>query len=999
MGMTEAAPPVPQAEARFFGARDKTAFLLATVLAFVVYVWTVAPSVTLEYSGELLTAAHTLGVPHPPGYPTWTMLAWLWQRIIPVGNIAWRVNLMSAVFGALAAGLTALLISKSGRVLASQCGFLRRVPERLLELIVLASSVSAALMLAFSPLMWSQSTITEVYALDAFFLTVILALLYRWSHDTEHRWRLYLAAFLWGVSLTNHQTLVLLTLAFPTFVWLTDRKLGRDVLAPILAVILLAALRMIMTPGSLFHQGTFSAAWILAHGIGAGVWLYALWKEGPGFMGMWRPTLAVYAAVLLGLTLYAYEPLASATNPPINWGYARTPAGFVHHVMTGQYEKVHSERTPLQFWGQINMFFDDLKSQFTIGYALIALLAMFFYRDLDRKDRDWLTFLLVAFLFLALDYIFFSNPTFEKQKQFTDRVSFLPCHCVYSLWIGYGLILGCGYLLSEKPALQSAALPMVAVIFALPIAPLFINWADNEERGHDFGYQFGYLIFKPGGGYPDMDKGAILFGGTDEGRFVPTYMVYVESQVPPRIKTTMAKYPGSDIFDRRDVYVITQNALAEGTYMKSIRDHYGLDRPEPQRPETLKDRSGWQRALFHFAWWHWGRDEAFPRDPIWVPAESDQQSAIRQYIDELRIRQPLPGEDVRIENGRVNLRGVTSVMTVNGYVAKAIFDHNKDAHSFYVEESYSIPWMYPYLEPYGIIFKIDKNPLPRLTPDMVARDRAYWDALFDELRADPRFRRDDVAQKTFSKLRSSIGGLYAFHHMTTDAEYAFQQAISLCPDSPEGNFRLAQLYIESGRFDDAAAVLAEYQKHDRYNARIPEAIKTIQKLKLQSGEERELEQQYAAEPGNIQIAQQLLDAYALHRRVDAMDSIVTTLLSHTDLPAEAFPQIAQRYIRVGRLDRAAELLTSMAERYPQNREAWYNLAVVESAERNCEETAVALERALSLDDAEHHALEAIGRDPRFVNCHQDPRFQHLLTAPSHHLPPSPPLHGDVTITH
>jgi thioredoxin-like negative regulator of GroEL len=716
-------------------------------------------------------------------------------------------------------------------------------------------------------------------------------------------------------------------------------------------------------------------------------------------MRMWRPALAVYAAVILGLALYAYEPLASATNPPINWGYARTPAGFVRHVVAGQYDKVHSERTPLQFWGQINMFFDDLKSQFTIVYALIALLALFFYRDLAREDRHWLTFLLVAFLFLGLDFIFFSNPTFEKQKQFTERVSFLPCHCLYSLWIGYGLILGCGHILTEKLALRRAAVPMAAVIFALPIAPLIINWADNEERGHVFGYQFGYLTFKPGGGYPDMDNGAILFGGTDQGRFLPTYMVYVESQVPPRARTRLAKYLASGAFDRRDVYVITQNALAEGMYMNSIRDHYGIGRPDPERPETLKARSRWQRALVDFTWRHRGRDQAYPKDPIWIPAESDQQTAIRQYLDELRMRQPLPGEDVRVENGRVNLRGVTSVMTVNGYVAKAIFDHNKGAHTFYVEESYVIPWMYPYLEPYGIIFKINKNPLPRLTPEMVARDRAYWDALFEELRGDPRFRRDDVAQKTFSKLRSSIGGLYAFRRMSTDAEYAFQQAIALCPDSPEGNFRLAQLYVESGRFDDAVAVLAEYQKHDRYNARIRTVINTIQKLKLQSAEQRELEQQYAAQPGNIQIAQQLLDSYAAHQRVDAMDAIVSALLSHTELPAETFLQIAQRYMAVGRLDRAAELLTAMVQRYPQSREAWYNLAVVESAQRNCDETLAALERALSLDDAEHRALQSTRRDPRLDTCRQDPRFQQLLTQPARRPPPSPLLPGDVTITH
>ena len=129
----------------------------------------------------------------------------------------------------------------------------------------------------------------------------------------------------------------------------------------------------------------------------------------------------------------------------------------MHHFTRGQYEKVHTERTGVAALGPGEHVLRRPQTQFNIGYALIALVAMFFFRDLAREDRDWLVFLLIAFLFLSLDYIFFANPGFERQKQFTDRVFFLPCHCVYALWIGYGLILGLGYLFSEKPQLQTSA--------------------------------------------------------------------------------------------------------------------------------------------------------------------------------------------------------------------------------------------------------------------------------------------------------------------------------------------------------------------------------------------------------------------------------------------------------------------------------------------------------------------------------------------------------------
>jgi tetratricopeptide (TPR) repeat protein len=997
---TESATTVPPAHGPVFGVSDKIAFGVASVVAFVVYCSTLAPSVTFEYSGELLTAAHSLGVPHPPGYPIWTILAWIWQWIIPFGNIAWRVNLMSSFFGALTVGLTALLISSSGRAMAARCGFMQRIgDERLVHLIVLASSGSAALMLGFSPVMWSQSVITEVYTLNACFLMATLALLYRWSFETERHGRLYLAAFLWGMSLTNHQTLVLLAVAFPMFVWFADRKLGRDVLAPVLAVIVLGVLKLIVTPHSLFKQGTFSAAWIFAHGIGAGVWLYYLWKEGPAFMRLWRPVLTIYGAVILGMSLYAYVPFASATNPPANWGDTRTLAAFVHHIATGQYERVHPERTPLQLWSQVNVFFDDLKSQFTIVYALIALVALFFYRDLAREDRHWLLFLLIAFLFLGLEFIYFSNQTFDKQKQFTDRVSFLPCHCLYTLWIGYGLILGCGHLVSEKPALRAAGVPISLLIFVLPIAPLIMNWATNEERGHDFGYQFGYLMFTPGGNYPALDNDAILFGGTDQGLFVPTYMIFVESQVPPRAKTTMAKYPGSGGFDRRDVYIITQNALADERYTASIRDRYGAGRPDPGNPDTLKDRSTFQRALLDFAWQHLGRDRAYPREPIWTPGDDDLQAAIRKYIDELRMRQPTPGEEVKIENGHVSLQGIASVMAVNDYVAWAIFDHNKGQHAFYVEESYAIPWMYPYMEPYGIILKVNKDPIPGITSEMIARDTTYWNALVEELHTNPYFLHDDVAQETFSKSRAAIGGLYAFRHLMAEAEHAYQQAIALCPAGPEGNLRLAQFYVELGKFDDGITVLREYRKHDLYNARIPEAINAIQKLKLQSGEQQDLEQQHAAQPDSLPIALQLIDSYAKHRRVDVMDAVVASVLPRSDLTAEAFLQIAQDYITLGRLDRTVEVLTAMTQRYPQNQIAWYNLAVVESARKNCAEAVEALRHAVSVGDGRQRVFDTLQHDPRLDNCRQSPQFQQFLAQPSA-LPPAPvTLPGGITISH
>src|SRR5215831_5375944 len=84
-----------------------TVFLVALLL----YTLTLAPTVTLVDSGELILAAHGLGVAHPPGFPLWVMLAHL-ASLLPVGNVAARINFSSAFFAALACAMLSLVVAE-----------------------------------------------------------------------------------------------------------------------------------------------------------------------------------------------------------------------------------------------------------------------------------------------------------------------------------------------------------------------------------------------------------------------------------------------------------------------------------------------------------------------------------------------------------------------------------------------------------------------------------------------------------------------------------------------------------------------------------------------------------------------------------------------------------------------------------------------------------------------------------------------------------------------
>lgn len=130
-----------------------------------------------------MAAAATLGIPHPSGYPLYVLLGKLWTLFVPLGSIAWRMSLLSAVTAALTCGLFFALVRRLG----------------------ISSSIAASstLLLAFSPSFWSQANIQRVYSLNAFFVVAVSFAALEWVRSRRVGWMM-LAACLAGLGASNH---------------------------------------------------------------------------------------------------------------------------------------------------------------------------------------------------------------------------------------------------------------------------------------------------------------------------------------------------------------------------------------------------------------------------------------------------------------------------------------------------------------------------------------------------------------------------------------------------------------------------------------------------------------------------------------------------------------------------------------------------------------------------------------------------------------------------
>lgn len=193
---------------------DRLAFVAASLVAFAVYLLSLSPNVNLGDSGVLTTSAFYGGVAGPPGQPVWTLYSWVFTKILPFSNIAWRVAVGSAVAGALLCGFVAMIISYGANAIFKDSKFIEKLTCPDWDKLRIGGGVAASLVLGFNGLFWSQAVQVEISSLSYLIFTIILWLLTRVSFYSGGRGMLCLAFFVFGLLLTSSQELLI---ALPGF--------------------------------------------------------------------------------------------------------------------------------------------------------------------------------------------------------------------------------------------------------------------------------------------------------------------------------------------------------------------------------------------------------------------------------------------------------------------------------------------------------------------------------------------------------------------------------------------------------------------------------------------------------------------------------------------------------------------------------------------------------------------------------------------------------------
>lgn len=460
---------------------------------------TLAPTVTLWDAGEFITAAHVLGIPHPPGTPLFVMLGNVWGKVVAFGGYAWRLNLMSAMFSAAGAGCLFLV---AHRLLVGE--------ERLVRL---AGAAAAALLSAFTFTVWQNSNETEVYTIATFSIAAISWLSLRWR-DMRGTARapqlLLLIAYIAALSIGNHLLALLVGPAVSLFIFYTLRTAPAS------------------DPGERAVEwsewAALSALWVMliAVGLGStpflvlgGVLLAAAFAACARARSLAFPALAVVIA-LVGVSTYAFLYIRSGLQPLLDEANPETWHNLLAVIRREQYGARgvldnptllpgpdNPGRTIKIFGQQFVNYFQYWSWQFGRGLPFVGMvaatlvfttLAIAGYEGAQRRDRGVAYLLGGIWLVTGVGLVIYMNfkpgfslfwneyPSIDQHEVRERDYFFIGSFQLLGVFAGLGLARAIRWVRQADPVPRG----MIGGALVIALLPFVLNFrAASRRHGPD----------------------------------------------------------------------------------------------------------------------------------------------------------------------------------------------------------------------------------------------------------------------------------------------------------------------------------------------------------------------------------------------------------------------------------------------------------------------------------------------------------------------------------
>jgi thioredoxin-like negative regulator of GroEL len=518
-----APPATPSRVPPLFRNIDWFAMAITFAVVWVIYFLTLAPELTLEDSGELCTGSFYAGIPHPPGYPFWAIYSWFWTKLLPIGNVTWRVEVGEATAAAMACGLVAFVVCRGSSMLMEGIEELKGVTGRWENAICIVSGSVSGLLLGLGGVMWSESVaINRISLFGVPWVMIVLLCLLRWIYAPHQLRYLYCAMFFFGICATIHQTLIAAAIGIEVGIAATHHRLGRNLFLGNGVIYLLGWIAQ--NTGFTTMLDTAQMVKIIYNFVGIGsiaayIWLAIFTKENfkelcrdaaltcflllsllalssGALVGLlaavalalflwlawdtrklgleWLVAIALGLLWALGASFYFYEPIAGMTDPPMQWGYPRTVDGFYHALSRGQYEKANPTdifADPARFITQLGMLVGDIAGEFNWVVVFLALAPLLFFFKMQKRERAWILGLTGIYFCIGVLLIILMNPSPDRQSADLIKVFFTSSHAVIAVMFGYGLALTAAYMATHYQRFRVLGLMLGGVT----IVPAFLT--------------------------------------------------------------------------------------------------------------------------------------------------------------------------------------------------------------------------------------------------------------------------------------------------------------------------------------------------------------------------------------------------------------------------------------------------------------------------------------------------------------------------------------------